>query len=115
MALQIRLLGAGEIAAGGGSVELPAVSNGKAQIVKSVRLVNKHASLPVTLNVYVNSGGTPAEKMISPQNLSLGAGQMYVDDSEIALEATHKLKVVVTTGTGVGPVHYVISGIERDA
>ena len=116
--MQIKMIGSGQISAGGGSVELPGasgVSNGKAQIVKSMRIVNKHATDPVTLNIYVNSGGDPTEKLVSPQNLSLAAGQMYVDDSEIVLEATHKLKVAVTTGTGVGPVHYVISGIERDA
>jgi hypothetical protein len=93
-------------------VELPTASGvppGKAQIVKSMRMVNGNATTAATVNVYLNSG---TENLASPKDLSLGPGQMYVDDSEIALEEGHKLKLVVT---GAGPVHFAVSGIERDA
>jgi hypothetical protein len=38
---------------------------------------------------------------------------MYLDDTEITMEKEHKLKIVLGAGSG-GPLHYTVSGIERD-
>ena len=110
MAIQIKQLGSGTINASGTLDPVgSAVGSGKTRIVKSVRLVNAHASAAATINMYLNAG---ADVLISPSNLSLAAGAMYVDEREITMEATHKIKIVL--GAGGGPVHYSVSGIERD-
>jgi hypothetical protein len=110
MAIQIKQLGIGTVNASSSVDPVgSAVASGKTRIVKSLRLVNAHASAAATINVYLNAG---SDVLISPSNLSLGAGQVYVDDQEITMEATHKIKLVL--GSGGGPVHYVVSGVERD-
>jgi len=56
---------------------------GKVWMVKDIRLVNKHASTAATLNLTAGPSGTP--RSVSPQNMSLGPGQMYQDDGEFIL------------------------------
>lgn len=111
MALIIRQLGSGTINASGTADPLgDAVATAKARIIKSMRFVNTHATANATLNIYIVAAA--GQKLISPSNLSLGPGQMYVDDSELTLEATHKIKV--TVGSTGGPVDWVVSGVDRD-
>src|SRR6266498_2799722 len=75
------------------------VAAGKVQVVRSVRLVNTHASAAATVNVLV--GPTSGEKQISPINLSLAAGQAYQEDFEIVLVQNDHVKV--TVGASGGP------------
>ncbi len=112
MAVLLRQFGSGQISAGTNTVDplYTAVGTGKAQLIKNMRFTNKHATASVTLNIYLGPSGT--DRLISPQNLSLGPNQIYIDDGEIILEATHRIKV--TTGSTGGPVDWVVSGVERD-
>ena len=89
---------------------IPVVA-GKAQIVKSMRFANTSTSAAVTLNLYFTRSSGP-DRQIGPKNLSIPAGQIYTDDTEITLEAGDRLRGSVSSG---GVVDYVISGIERDA
>ena len=86
------------------------VGASKVQVVRSIRLVNTHASNSITVNI--SAGPTSGEKAVAPKDLSLGPGQAFVDDTEIVLKANDHLKV--EAGSGGGPVHYVVSGFERD-
>ena len=111
MSLSIKQLGAGQLGTSATADPLyTAVGAGKAQIVKNLRFVNTSTSAAVTLNVYYYA--QTAYRLISPANLSLAPGAVYVDDSEVTLEAGNKFKA--TTGAAGGPVDWVISGVERD-
>ena len=87
------------------------VVTGKAQIIKSMRFANTSTTAAVTLNLYF-ARLSGFDRQIGPKNLSIPAGQLYVDDSEITLEAGDRIKGTVSSG---GAVDYLISGIERDA
>jgi hypothetical protein len=52
------------------------------------------------------------ERLVSPQNMSLGPGQLYQDTGEFILNSSDTLKIV--SGAAGGPVEYLVSGIERD-
>ena len=110
MAVVLKQIMNGSIAAGGGTVNSTAPGTGKVQMIKSIRLVNKHASAAAALNV--SAGLSPNERLVSPQNMSLGPGQMYQDDGEFILNSNDTLKIV--SGSSGGPVEYLVSGIERD-
>jgi hypothetical protein len=110
MAIQIKQLGSGTIAAGGTLDPVgSAVGANKTRIVKTIRLVNAAPSASATINVYLNAGS--GDVLISPSNLVLASQALYADDREITMETGHKLKITVVNA---GPVHYVVSGIERD-
>lgn len=66
-------------------------------------------SAAATINVYLNAGN--GDILISPSNMVLASQAFYSDDLEITMEQGHKLKITVVNA---GPVHYVVSGIERD-
>jgi hypothetical protein len=83
---------------------------GKVWMVKDIRLVNKHASTPATLNVTVGPSANP--RSVSPQNMSLGPGQMYQDDGEFVLNSLDVINIVAAP-SGVN-VEYLVSGLERD-
>lgn len=85
------------------------VLNGKTQIIKSIRFANPSASAAVTLNVYF-ARSTGPNRQIAPKNLIIPAGNIYVDESEITLEAGDRIRASVSGGV----VDYIISGIERD-
>ena len=110
MAVVLKQIMIGSIAAGGATVNSTAPGTGKVQMIKNIRLVNKHASAAATLNVSAGPSGT--ERLVSPQNMSLGPGQMYQDDGEFILNSTDTVKIV--SGSPGGPVEYMVSGIERD-
>jgi hypothetical protein len=110
MAVTLKQIMIGSMAAGGFTVNTAVPGTGKVQMIKNIRCVNKHASASVTLNVSAGPSGT--ERLVSPQNMSLGPGQMYQDDGEFILNSADLLKIV--SGTAGGPVEYLISGIERD-
>ena len=110
MAVVLKQIMIGSIAAGGATVNSTAPGTGKVQMIKNIRLVNKHASAAATLNVSAGPSGT--ERLVSPQNMSLGPGQMYQDDGEFILNSADTVKIV--SGSPGGPVEYLVSGIERD-
>ncbi len=83
---------------------------GKVWMVKNIRLVNTHASTSATLKVTAGPSGTP--RLVSPQNMSLGPGQMYQDDGEFILNSGDVINIVAASA-GVA-VEYLVSGIERD-
>ena len=86
----------------------------KTAVIKSIRLVNSSSQSSVTVNLYFtrpNSLGQNRRRLISPLNLSLSAGLMYIDDDEITLEPGDKIQCSASIA---GVLHYVISGIERD-
>jgi hypothetical protein len=111
MALAVKVIAAKQL----NSTLVTDVSNavlpGKAQIIKSMRFANTNTSAPVTLNLYF-ARSSPPELQIAPKNLSIAAGQIYVDDTEITLEPGDRIRGSVSTG---GVVDCIISGIERDA
>ena len=86
------------------------VPAGKVWLVKNVRLVNKHATTAATLNV--TAGPSGGGRTFSPQNMSLGPGQMYQDDSEFILNPLDILSIIAAPASV--PVDYLVSGIERD-
>jgi hypothetical protein len=86
------------------------VPAGKVWLVKNVRLVNKHATTAATLNV--TAGPSGGGRTVSPQNMSLGPGQMYQDDSEFILNPLDILSIIAAPASV--PVDYLVSGIERD-
>ena len=109
MAVVLKQIMIGSINAGAGSISSTAPGTGKVQMVKNIRLINKHASAAATLTV---SAGASGAYLVSPQSFSLRAGQMYQDDGEFILNATDTVKIAI--GSTGGPVDYVVSGIERD-
>ena len=119
MALEVKQIGAGSVNASVTDSELlngsgftsNAVASGKALIVKNIRLVNTHSTTAINVTLNANIGGT--NRKVSPAEVSLAPKQMYMDDQEITLETGNKLRL--TTGSGGGPVDFVISGIMRDA
>lgn len=117
MSVQIKQLGSGTIAAAGSADLGTTVASGKTRIVKSIRLVNAAASAPAYINmqlIKVDSNGNALQTInISPVNLYLVSGGMYVDETEITMEQDYKIKIVLSAGSG-GPLHYTVSGIERD-
>jgi|SRR2546429_92321 len=111
MAVVLKQIMIGSINAGASPVSSTAPVTGKVQMIKNIRLVNKHASVAVTLNV--SAGPSPNDRLVSPQNMSLGPGQMYQDDGEFVLNGPSDILKIAIGSTG-GPVEYLVSGIERD-
>ena len=96
-----------------GNISSTAPVTGKVQMIKNIRLVNKHASVAATINVVAGpSAGTL--RLVSPQNMSLGPGQMYQDDGEFILNGATTDILNIAIGSTGGPVEYLVSGIERD-
>ena len=115
MSIQIKQLGGGTISVTTADQPLlntNPVAEGKAILVKSIRLVNKNTTNPVTINLNAYVGPTPSNRRIAPVDLTLAPKAMYVDNDEITLEAGHKLLITLS---GTSPsVDYVVSGAERD-
>jgi len=86
----------------------------KAVIVKSVRVTNI-LSQTVQINLYLNrpdAFGSARRRLIAPKNLPIPQQSTYNDDAEITLEPGHSIQALCLQSNGV---HYVISGVERDA
>jgi hypothetical protein len=112
MSIQIKQLAAGTSVASGGT-DLYTMDEAKAAIVKSMRFVNTHATQTAALAVFLRKATT--DYQISP-SVNLAPGAMYVDSDEVTLlrltgGAAQIIRATATNGT----VHYVLSGIERDA
>src|SRR6266542_4452342 len=61
----------------------------KTAIVKSIRLVNSHATATVKVSIYFNrpnSAGLNRRRFLAPVDMSLVPGTAFVDDGEITLE-----------------------------
>ena len=88
----------------------------KTAIVKSIRLVNT-TSAAVTVNLYLRRGSSGTQYRIGPVSMSLPANSLYVDETEITLEggATAGTTDDRIYGSASDTVHFVLSGIERDA
>ncbi len=89
-------------------------SSKKTTLVKSIRLVNTHTAA-VKVNLYfmrLNTTGQNRRRLISPVDMSLSPGLMYVDGDELTLEPGDRIQAKADVG---GVIHYVISGVERDA
>ena len=85
----------------------------KTAIVKSIRLVNISGSA-VTVNLYFNrpnASGQYRRRQISPVDLSLLPGALYVDSDEITLEPGDRIQAKATAANAI---QYLISGVERD-
>ena len=78
--------------------------------MKPMRALLGFIVLAATLNVSAGPSGT--ERLVAPQNMSLGPGQMYQDDGEFILNSADTVKIV--SAAPGGPVEYLVSGIERD-
>jgi hypothetical protein len=111
MALAVKVIACSQLTSAVNTDLSAPVVAGKAQIIKSMRFANTNASAAVTLNVYFTRSTGP-DRQIGPKNLSIPAGQLYVDETEITLEQGDRIRGSVSFG---GAVDYVISGIERDA
>lgn len=105
MALSIKTLGNGQLAAAKGT--LYTVPGATQAIVRSIVLVNTDASAR-TVNLYVNATGT--SRRIIPKDMSMAAGASFVVDEIITLEAADLLEGDASAAT---VVDYLISGIEN--
>jgi hypothetical protein len=84
----------------------------KAAIVKTMRFVNTSDTASATLDIYfLRSGGST--RQISPKSLNLPPHGMYVDDSDLTLEAA--LDAIQAKTSSGGTIDYVLSGVERDS
>jgi len=89
-------------------------SNKKAAIVKSIRLTNILAQT-VDISLYLNkptANGLNRRRLLAPKGLLIPQKGAYIDDAEITLEPGDKIQA--ESGTAMA-IHYVISGVERDA
>ena len=80
-------------------------------IIKSIRLVNTD-SVPRTVNIYLKRAAespTPTNRYLTPVNLSIPAGGLYIDDQEITMSSGDQINYD-TTATRID---FVISGIQR--
>jgi hypothetical protein len=89
-------------------------STGITTIVKAIRLANKD-TVPRTVNLYINRSTNPdsgTDRRISPKDMSIPAGGLAIDDTEITMTAGDILKAD-TSGVASVNIDYYISGIQR--
>lgn len=99
-----KLLANGQLAASTGT--LYTVPSSTTTIIKSILLVNTDTSTR-TVNLFVSSG---TNRRIIPKDLSLKAGESYIFDEVLTLEATHTVKGDASSAT---VVDYTIFGVEE--
>ena len=104
MAFTSKLLGEGQLAIATGT--LYTVPASTTTIVKTIILTNSDASSR-TVNIYLNSG---THRRITPKELTLGAGETYIIDEVLTLEATDTIRGDASAGT---VVDYIIAGVEE--
>lgn len=88
-------------------------TNKKTAIVNSLRLVNTHTA-SVKVNLYFmrpNATGQNRRRLITPVDLSLAPGYLYIDNDELTLEPGDRIQGKADVGN---VIQYVISGVERD-
>ena len=112
MALTVKVIGSDQLTQVTPTDLFVPVIPGKAQIIKSMRFANTSPTAAVTLNLYF-ARSTGNDRQIGPKNLSIPAGNIYIDEAEITLEQGDRIRGCVSP-MGCA-VDYVISGIERDA
>src|SRR5258708_35293755 len=79
------------------------VATAKAAVVKAIRFVNV-ASGSVKINIYFmrpNSTGQSRRRQLSPVDLSLAAGFLYIDETEITLEAGDRIQAKADTANAI--------------
>jgi len=107
-ALQV-LAGIVLAASSSGSGNVIYTATGVTTMVSSFRLVNSSTSTSCTVRGYhLVSGGT--QTAIIPMDLSLAAGEAYVDSDPITLEASDSLKFMASAAS---VVHCTVFGIEH--
>ncbi|MBI1839302.1 MAG: hypothetical protein HYR88_00420 [Verrucomicrobia bacterium] len=85
----------------------------KAAIVKGIRLANIGATA-AKVNLYfmrLNATGQNRRRQLSPVDLTLQPGYLYIDDSELSLEPGDRIQGKCDTANAI---QFVISGAERD-
>ena len=77
-------------------------------IVKSIRLVNT-AATAATVNLYLTRSAGGNARHLIPNNMTIPAGGLAIDDQEITMSSGDQI-TYDTTGTAID---FVISGIQR--
>lgn len=116
MAVQIKSLYVGELTLTTDATVYIAPDTAAA-IVKTVRFVNKSASiakLTVTFRKWV-TGTTYTEQPMLPLKVEVPPSQMLVADDELTMSAKDQIVAKLETGLSSGAgVAFVVSGVERD-
>lgn len=89
------------------------VPAGKATIAKNIRLANI-GSTTVKVNVYFmrpNGTGQYRRRQITPVDLAIAPGCVYVEDDELTLDPGDRIQAKADTAN---VIQYLISGMERD-
>jgi hypothetical protein len=86
----------------------PTTPSALTTIVKSIRLVNT-AATPTTVNIYLFRPADNNDRRIFPQNMSVPAGGLAIDDQEITMTSGDLIKA----DCSASGIDYVISGIQR--
>lgn len=87
----------------------------KAAIVKSIRVINTHATSTVKVNLYFNRPNATGQNRRRPlisTDTALLPGFSLIDEGEITLEPGDKIQGKADTAN---VIQYLISGVERDA
>src|SRR5437667_4039003 len=88
-------------------------ANRKTAIIKAMRMVNVSAGA-VKIKVYFmrpNATGQYRRRQISPVDMTLQAGFVFIDDDELTLEPGDRIQAKVDTANAI---QFSISGLERD-
>ena len=93
--------------------DLYVVGANKTAIVKSLRFVNTHTA-DVELTVYLMrpDGSSDHQRvLLTPEDMTLTPGFVYVDEAEITLEADDRIQAKASVDK---KIQYLISGVERE-
>jgi len=88
-------------------------ANSKNAILKNIRLVNI-SSGSVKVNLYFmrpNSSNQYRRRQITPLDMVLQPGFLYIDDDELTLEPGDSIQAKADTANAI---QYIISGLEQD-
>jgi hypothetical protein len=110
MAVQILNLYTGQLTNTSKNLIYPQTSITLTTIVKNIRLVNTDTQ-PRTVNLYLAPGGVSGSaRRIAPQNMSVPAGGLAIDDQEVTMGPSD---TILGDASATGVVDIVISGIQR--
>jgi hypothetical protein len=70
----------------------------KNYLIKSVILTNNSSSTNIAFDLYVTSGSE--DYLLAPKGLSLFAGETFISDVEVFINAKDSLRAIITTGSG---------------
>jgi hypothetical protein len=110
MAVQIFSIASGQLSTSAASsiYTSPTSPSPLTTIIKSIRLVNT-ASTPTTVNLYIFRSPDNTNRRIAPQNMSIPAGGLAIDDQEITMSSGD----VIKGDASAAAVDFSISGIQR--